>query len=530
MVRGDFTEATRWLRRMLAAEHGAPSVPQEATGHLNVARCMLFRGELDEGERHLTLALERCQQFRIEGLVGEVLEYYGNLSRERLDFARAADFYRRAIRAYEESGIALWRREVLEERAVLAFEMGDAASALTALERLVAERGAAGDETGATTATATRGRLLAALGEHAEAAPPLEAALAFFREHGLYSYEAQASISLASCAKAAGDRKAMLAHLRRALDLAARYDYEYWLRREVARNAALFEDSDAREMLPPDVAEILPRLVTPPGSPPVVVEPAPPAADLTVRLLGPVDIVRDPARPIPPDAWTTRRSRDILCYLASRKGRRASKDTIIDTFWAETDFEAVEKNFHPTISHIRKALNRGQLIKQNFLVYRDGDYLLNPDFTYQIDVEAFDRLYDDAEGARRAGDAARRLALVDEALALYRGEFMQGSYDDWVEEPREHFAERRLLMLEAVARAASEAGDWPRALELATAILHCDQYREDVHCLAMRAHAAMGNRGAVKDQYEALKRLLRDELGVDPDPATRKTYQDLLKS
>ena len=105
-----------------------------------------------------------------------------------------------------------------------------------------------------------------------------------------------------------------------------------------------------------------------------------PVTDLTINMLGPVEIFRDPSRPLAADAWTTKRARDILCFIASRRHRRASKDTIIDTFWGEADFEAVEKNFHPTVSHIRKALNSNQPLKQNFLLYRDGDYQLESEF------------------------------------------------------------------------------------------------------------------------------------------------------
>ena len=99
-----------------------------------------------------------------------------------------------------------------------------------------------------------------------------------------------------------------------------------------------------------------------------------PIVDLTVKALGHVDIYRDMTKPFAPDAWTTRRARDIFCYIATSKHRRVEKEVLIDMFWGEEDIEAVEKNFHPTISHIRKALNSRQSFKQNFLVFRDGAY------------------------------------------------------------------------------------------------------------------------------------------------------------
>src|SRR4029079_19303876 len=147
---------------------------------------------------------------------------------------------------------------------------------------------------------------------------------------------------------------------------------------------------------------------------------------------GAVQTCAEPPRRLAADAGVRRRARDILCFIASRRHRRVSKDTIIDGFWGESDFGSVAKNFHPTISHIRKALNSNQPLKQNFLLYRDGDYQLNPEFSYRIDTEEFELLIADGEMALRARDTDRCIACYEKAVAVYRGEFMQGSYDEWV--------------------------------------------------------------------------------------------------
>src|SRR5207245_2921030 len=103
---------------------------------------------------------------------------------------------------------------------------------------------------------------------------------------------------------------------------------------------------DALELLPADLREQPPVLIeqVEPSTASAIVLAAQPLVDLTINMLGPVGIVRDPARPLAGDAWTTRRARDILCYIASRRHHRAPKDAIIDTFWAESDLEIVEKN------------------------------------------------------------------------------------------------------------------------------------------------------------------------------------------
>jgi DNA-binding SARP family transcriptional activator len=338
-------------------------------------------------------------------------------------------------------------------------------------------------------------------------------------------------MALALCDLAASRDVQMLERLRRALDLAARYDYEYWLRRELAAHPELFATPEAAELLPPDAREFIASQVI--LRKPVTAQSAPeaasvPPADLTINLLGHVEIFRDPKRPFAADAWTTRRAHDILCFIASRRHRRASKDTVIDTFWGEADFDAVAKNFHPTVSHIRKALNSNQPLKQNFLLYRDGDYLLNPDFAYSIDIEEFDRLVAEGDSARRARDQERCIVHYEAAIKLYRGEFMGGCYDEWVEEQRSYYNEQYLHMLETLAVAALGQEEWPRALQLANHILRDDPYREDIHCLIMRTHAAQGNRAAVKEQYETLRALLRKELGIEPASETQKVYRGLI--
>jgi ATP/maltotriose-dependent transcriptional regulator MalT/DNA-binding SARP family transcriptional activator len=537
LLRGDFGEALRWLRRMLRDGKNLPPMPQEATAHLNMARCYLYRGDIEASEKHLESVLEYCQLFNLVVSLAEAFETYGNLHRERGDAVRAAEFYERAARAYDEAGIDLVRCELLEEQAVLNLQLGNLAAARSLLDRLVEARVAASNEMGSRTAMLSRGRVLLAQNDHEAARRDLEPALFYFHEQGLYYYEAQASIALAACDQVEGREVEMLDHLRRTLDLAARYDYEYWLQREVLNNPRLFAQPEAAELLPPDVREQLAasagRVVQKEAQESRLIEMAAavalqPVTDLTINMLGPVEIFRDPARPLAADAWTTKRARDILCFIASRRHRRASKDTIIDTFWGESDFEAVEKNFHPTVSHIRKALNSNQPLKQNFLLYRDGDYQLSPNFSYYIDTEEFDRLVAEGETARRAREFDRCIASYEAAIAVYRGDFMQGCYDDWVEEQRSYYREQHLRMLEALAAVAQKTQDWTRSLHLAQEILRNDPFREDVHCMMMRAHAGQGNRHAVKEQYATLSKLLKKELGVEPAPETQKVYRELI--
>ena len=83
-------------------------------------------------------------------------------------------------------------------------------------------------------------------------------------------------------------------------------------------------------------------------------------------------------------------------------------------------------------------------------------------------------------------------------------------------------------MSKALAGVAEKKQEWLRSMDLAQRILREDPFREDIHCLVMRAQAAQGNRVAVKAQYETLRGLLQSELGVEPAMQTQETYRDLV--
>src|SRR5215470_17422791 len=256
-MRGDFGEALRWLRRMLPEGRNTAPMPQEAGAHLNVARCHLYRGEFQICEQHLDRAMERCQLFNMIGARAEAFETYGMLYRELGDAARAREFYERAARDYDKAGVEFSLCELLDEQAQLELQLGNLAAARKLIDQLIDARRPLNDELRNQTAALTLGRILIGQGEEESARAELDYALGYFRQNGLYYYEAQACIALAQCDFAAGRDVQTLERLRRALDLAARYDYEYWLRRELTAYPRLFAMPEVAELLPPDAREHL---------------------------------------------------------------------------------------------------------------------------------------------------------------------------------------------------------------------------------------------------------------------------------
>lgn len=534
--RGDFGEAIHWFKRIFRDEKANNPLPQEAIGHLNVARLYLFRGEFDDCEQHLERSLEICQLYNMKSLRGEIFEAYGNFYRDKNDFAHASEYYERARKAYDDAGISAFDREIEDERAKFFLLRGDVAKARAIWENLLAARRKASNQNGVQMVRLNIAQARLAQGDYENLTAELKEIVDFYHDQSLFYDETIASLALARAHFSAGERREMFAPLQRALDLTARFDYEYWLRREILKSPQMFMDEDVLEKLPLDlraeIQELKDRTIIPnePENPVSDIQiTTAPIVDLTIKTLGFVDIYRDKSKPFASDAWTTRRARDIFCYIATSGHRRAAKDVLIDIFWADEELKTIEKNFHPTISHIRKALNSRQAFKQNFLMFGDGAYQLNPELFYSIDTEEFENAIAEAEKAKREKDAARFRELLETANSLYRGEYMSGIYDDWAEERRNYYAEQQMRVLNALAKIAFGERSWSSALKYAGEILQKNQFREDAHRLILKIHAAQGKRSSVVEHFEQLEKLLKQELGVRPAPETRKIYQELIK-
>jgi LuxR family transcriptional regulator, maltose regulon positive regulatory protein len=533
-LRGDFGEALKWFSRIFRDDQPNKQLPQEAIGHLNVARLHIYRGEFDEAESHLRQALDLCQLYNLRSLRGEIFEAYGNFYREKNDLAHAEEFYERALAAYVDAEIDPLSKELNEERASFCRRRGELAKARSLIEKLIAYRSSHDNEIGIRTARLRLCEVLLDDGKTEGLFQQVDELRRFFQIKNHYYDEAAASILLAEIAWRARDEKAAVEPLMRVIDLAARFDYDHWIRMQIARVPQLFAIEDVFEKLPPDLraaVEAAARrgaaVISP--QPAAISDEASVVTDLEIGVLGPVVISRDPTSPFAPDAWTTRRARDMFCYIATSPHRRVAKDVLIEAFWPNEDPATVEKNFHPTISHIRKALNSRQSLKQNFLVFRDGAYQLNPELNYSIDTEGFENLILQAEAAKREKDPGRLRESLEAALTLYRGEYMPGVYDDWAEERRQYYSEQLCRVLNALAKLSFTEKRWAAAIKFAGELLRQDPYREDVHRLIMKVHAAQGKPASVKKHFEDLRQLLQKDLGIEPAAETRRIFEELVK-
>jgi DNA-binding SARP family transcriptional activator len=228
------------------------------------------------------------------------------------------------------------------------------------------------------------------------------------------------------------------------------------------------------------------------------------SAALTVQLLGPLQVCLH-------DCWLPglrfRKSQWLLALLILRHGRPVEREWLSGMLWPERDDRQALRN---SLANLRLALG-----PEAVRLKSPGPQTLAFDtIGVAIDVTSFD-------AALARGDAP----ALEEAVALYRGQLLEGCAEEWVFQERQPREQACLAALETLAALALTGGNATRAegyLRRATAL---DPLRESTQRALMQILAAAGNYAAALQLYRELRQRLHCHLNAEPDPATQALFQ-----
>jgi DNA-binding SARP family transcriptional activator len=120
---------------------------------------------------------------------------------------------------------------------------------------------------------------------------------------------------------------------------------------------------------------------------------------------------------------------------------------------------------------------------------------------------------------REAGAAARRVLAGGEPELdprLLDGDLLPDWYDEWLVFERERHRQLRLRALELLCERLADAGRCDEALRAGLAAVASEPLRESAHRAVIRVHLAEGNIGEAIRQAGLCRRLLREQLGIEP--------------
>ncbi|MGN9785404.1 BTAD domain-containing putative transcriptional regulator [Nonomuraea sp. ZG12] len=243
---------------------------------------------------------------------------------------------------------------------------------------------------------------------------------------------------------------------------------------------------------------------------------------MEVRLFGPLEVYDADGVRLDPG---TRKQRAVLAMLALRPGTAVSLDRLIEELWAGEAPAKATGTLQAYISHLRRVLEPGRRPRTPpaLLLTREPGYLL--DITpAETDVGRFAAWAADGRRLTRSGRHAEAAAVLDRALALWRGEPL-------AEFPGLSFARAEVARL-AELRSGAVEDRLEARLDLGEAgipdleaLTESHPYRERAWGLLVLGLYRAGRQAEALAALRRVRSLLADELGIEPGPDLKRLEQ-----
>jgi DNA-binding SARP family transcriptional activator len=223
-------------------------------------------------------------------------------------------------------------------------------------------------------------------------------------------------------------------------------------------------------------------------------------------------------------------ARLVFAMLVLERNRPLSRDELADALWPGGLPRTWGPALRGVVSKVRAFMATAG-IPENAPAYDGfGAYQLNLSTDVVVDIESASFAVKTADQMLREGNLRSAVALADYARSVAMRPFLSDADGWWVAHVRFRLREVLLWALGVLGEGHLKLGRPHLAAQVAEQATVLEPFRERTHRLLMRAHAAAGNPAEALRVYDRCRRLLAEELGVQPAPETAALHRKLIHS
>jgi two-component SAPR family response regulator len=216
--------------------------------------------------------------------------------------------------------------------------------------------------------------------------------------------------------------------------------------------------------------------------------------------------------------WQTQSVRDLLFYFMTTE-HPLTKEQIGAVFWPDVEEPArLKMRFKNDVYRLRRAVGSDVILYENEL------YSFNRSSDYEYDVEAFEGFLFQAKLTK---EPKIQIELLQKAVSLVHGQFLEDIYANWVIPERERIDQEVLSALLELANLLKKANQIHEALTLYEKAIDHDSTFETAYLLAMKLHLQLNDRVSAIRLYDAYTEMMNHELDLPPSPEIEAFYRRL---
>ncbi|HEV2960663.1 MAG TPA: bacterial transcriptional activator domain-containing protein [Candidatus Angelobacter sp.] len=248
-------------------------------------------------------------------------------------------------------------------------------------------------------------------------------------------------------------------------------------------------------------------------------------AEITVHLFGSFEVQRgeDGLADLPGG-----KVQELLCYLLLHREQVQARETLASVLWPDCTTVKSKKYLRQALWQLQMTLDSVfEERKVNILTVDSGSICMDGRELVAVDVNMFEKACAQAKGLSGEQLDQADAEGLRQAVQLYRGDLLEGWYQDWCLYERERLQSCYLSILGKLMSYCQRLHDYHHGLEYGERILRLDRAYEYAHQQLMRLHYQSGNRTAALRQYARCKAALQEELDIQPSQLTQELYEQI---
>ena len=222
-----------------------------------------------------------------------------------------------------------------------------------------------------------------------------------------------------------------------------------------------------------------------------------------------------------------RKVQELFVYLLMFRKQPQPRESLSEALWTDQNITQSRRNLRQTLWHLQSTLKKAQSSSMLDLLIEDGCVHIRLTTGFWLDIAEFEQIFDlvNHKHVRELGVEDFKAARY--AVDLYKGDLLEGWYQDWCIFERERFQMMYLMLLDKLVQYCEIHHEYDAGLAYGWQILRQDHAYERAHRQLMRLYALSGDRTQALNQYQRCFNALQVELGIEPSSMTMQLYEQI---